>query len=53
MSAQKRDSSDEIRQLRSELQFVIEQRQTSMLHDLRVMMAEAHEGQRPIGVQQG
>ena len=40
MSAQKRVSSDEIQQLRNELQLVIEERQASMMHDMREMMAE-------------
>ena len=40
MSAQERDSSDEIQQLRNELQLVIEERQASMMHDMREMMAE-------------
>ena len=40
MSAQERDSSDEIRHLRNELQLVIEERQASMMHDMREMMAE-------------
>ena len=40
MSAQERDSSDEIQQLRNELQLVIEERQASMIHDMLEMMAE-------------
>ena len=40
MSAQDRDSSEEIQQLRNELQLVIEKRQASMMHDMREMMAE-------------
>ena len=39
MSAQERDSSDEVQQLRNELQLVIEERQVSMMHDMREMMA--------------
>ena len=39
MSAQERYSSDEIQQLRNELQLVIEERQASMMHDMREMMA--------------
>ena len=40
MSAQDRDSSDEIQQLRNELQLVIEERQASMMHDTREMVSE-------------
>ena len=40
MSAQKRDSSDEIQQLRSELQLVIEERHASIMRDMREVMAE-------------
>ena len=40
MPAQERDSSDEIQQMRSELQLVIEERQASMMRDMREMMAE-------------
>ena len=40
MSAQERDSLDEILQLRNELQLVIEERQASMMHEMREMMAE-------------
>ena len=40
MSAQERDSLDEIQQLRNELQLVIEEIQASMMHDMREMMAE-------------
>ena len=40
MSAQERDSSDEIQQLRNELQLVIEERRASMIDDMREMMAE-------------
>ena len=40
MSAQERDSSDEIQQLRSELQFVIAERQASMMRAMEEMMAE-------------
>ena len=40
MSAQERDSSDEIQQLRDELQLVIEERQASMMHDMRETMVE-------------
>ena len=40
MSAQERDSSDEIQQLRNELQLVIEERQALMMHDMREMMVE-------------
>ena len=39
MSAQERDLSDEIQQLRNELQLAIEERQASMMHDMREMMA--------------
>ena len=38
MSAQERASSDEIQQLRSKLQLVIEERQASMMHDMREMI---------------
>ena len=40
MFAQERDSSDEIQQLRSELQLVIDERKASMMRDMREMMAE-------------
>ena len=40
MSAQERDSSDEIQQLRNELQSVMEERQASVIHDMREMVAE-------------
>ena len=40
MSAQEKDSSDEIQQLRNELQLTIEERQASMMHDMRKMLAE-------------
>ena len=40
MSAQERDSSDEIQPLRNSLQLVIEEIQASMMHDMREMMAE-------------
>ena len=40
MSAQEKDFSDEIQQLRNELQLVIKERQASMMHDVREMMAE-------------
>ena len=40
MSAQERNSSDEIQQLRNALQLVIEERQASMMHNMREMMAE-------------
>ena len=40
MSAQERDSSDEIQQLRNELQLVIEEKQASIMHDMREMMIE-------------
>ena len=40
MSAQEKDSSDEIQQLRNELSLLIEQRQASMMHDLREIMVE-------------
>ena len=40
MSAQERDSSNEIQQLRNELQLVMEERQASMMHDMRETMAE-------------
>ena len=40
MSAQERDSTDEIQQLRSELQLMVEERQASMMHDMREVMAE-------------
>ena len=40
MSAQEGDSSDEIQQLRNELQLEIEETQASMMHDVREMMAE-------------
>ena len=40
MSAQERDSSDEIQQLMNEVQLVIEERQASMMHDMREMMVE-------------
>ena len=44
MSAQERDSSDEIQQLRNELEMVIEERQTLIMRDMREVMA--------VGVQQ-
>ena len=47
MSAQERDSSDEIQQLRNELQLVIEERQASMTHDMREMMAELMRSNTP------
>ena len=40
MSAQERNSSDEVQQLRNALQLVIEERQASMLHNMREMMVE-------------
>ena len=40
MSAQERDSSDEIQQLRNEVRLVIEEREASMMHDMREMLAE-------------
>ena len=40
MSAQERDSSDEILQLRNGLQSVVEERKASMMHDIGEMMAE-------------
>ena len=40
MPVQERDSSDEIQQLRNELQLLMKKRQASMMHDMREMMAE-------------
>ena len=40
MSAQERDSSDEIQQPGDELQLVIEERQESLMNDMTEMMAE-------------
>ena len=40
MSVQERDSSDEIQQLRNELQLVMEEGRASMMHFMREMMAE-------------
>ena len=40
MSAQEKDSSDEIQLLRNELQLVMEERQASTMHDMRETMTE-------------
>ena len=40
MSAQERDSTDEIQQLRSKLQVMMEEKQASMMQYIREMMAE-------------
>ena len=46
-SAQERDPSDEIQQLRNELQLVIEAIQASIMHDMREMMAEPMRNNSP------
>ena len=40
MSAQEKDPSDEIQQLGNELQLVVEERQASMMHDIREVMVK-------------
>ena len=40
MSSQERHSADEFQQLRSELQPIVEEKQASMIQDMREMMAE-------------
>ena len=40
MSPQERDSSDVVQQLPNELQLVIEEREESMMHDMRKVMSE-------------
>ena len=47
MSARERDSSDEIQQLRNELQLVIEERQASMMHDIMGIMVELTRNNAP------
>ena len=49
MSAQETDSSDEIQQLRNKLQLVMEERQASMMHDMREIMAELMRNNGPSG----
>ena len=47
MSVQERDSSDEIQQLRNELQLVMEEGRASMMHFMREMMAELMRNNSP------
>ena len=40
MSAQERDSTDDVEQVRSELQLLMEEKQASKVQDMREMMTE-------------